>query len=84
MSTWDGMAGIIEWDSTEEQTVGGLTSDEQEVIRHLVLAWNGYNELPPIRTDNQDHDQQFRNAIHSAQQVLGQRVLHREHPELWT
>ena len=65
-----------------EEEASGLTLAELEVMGALVQAWEHFLALP-LGGGSADDSTQFRYAIHSAQQVLGQRVLHREHPDYW-
>jgi len=65
-----------------EKEVGGLTPDELEIMNHLVQAWDWFLGLANS-VGSADDSTQFRHAIHSAQQVLGQRVLRRDYPDYW-
>lgn len=58
----------------------GLTEQEKNICGHLAAAWNGFLELNYKFQDDVD---EFRQAIHAAQQLVGQRVARRVNPELW-
>lgn len=58
----------------------GLTADELAVMRHTVAAWESYLALPSV----DDDDRKVRDAIHTIQDVLGNRVLRRQFPVFWT
>ena len=77
-------SGLSVADSTRvtKEESGGLTIDELETMNHLIQAWNWFLELPDS-VGSADDLTQFRQAIHSAQQILGQRVLRREYPDYW-
>jgi len=62
--------------------VGGLEQGEQKVMAHLVMAWDTYVQLGTAHS-SADDERAFRDAIHQAQQILGQRVLRREYPDYW-
>lgn len=61
------------------QEDSGLTPEEAEVMRHLVLAVNLFNALPGSRTPREE----FVRGIHQCQHVLGGRVLARDYPGFW-
>jgi len=58
----------------------GLTPQEDEVLKHLVIAWNEFNTLKRMHPDEIDD---FRRAIHTAQMLLAMRVVRRDRPEGW-
>lgn len=58
---------------------GGLSSEEDKIMSLLVDAWNLFLALP---TDGVEVDE-FRQAIHDAQDCLGRRVLRRLYPDYW-
>jgi len=58
----------------------GLTEQEGKVMDSLIDAWNEFNKLSVEHpSDNLD----FANAIHQCQQIMGMRILRREHPKGW-
>lgn len=57
----------------------GLTDKEQEIMDALVLAWNGFINLP----NNRDISE-IRINIHRLQDILALRVVKRAFPEGWT
>lgn len=59
----------------------GLTPDEETVMSHLVNAWNAWLGIDACIT--QDEMDQFRKAIHQAQEVLAGRVVRRTYPKYW-
>ena len=58
----------------------GLTEQEGKVMDALVTAWNEFQKL---RVQHPSDIPDFVNAIHTCQQILGMRILQREHPEGW-
>lgn len=69
---------------TAKERSGSLTPAELKVMDALVMAWERYLDLALFEYDGAaDANRQFRDAIHSAQQILGQRALRREHPDFW-
>ena len=65
-----------------EKGIGGLMPAELKVMDALVQAWELSLELP-LCDGSADDSRQFRDAIHQAQRILGQRVLRREYPDYW-
>ena len=57
-----------------------LTPDEQAAWEALAVAWNHFSKLPATHPS---HTEQMMRAIHSAQDVLGLRVLQRTFPGTW-
>lgn len=58
----------------------GLTSQENEVMAHLVAAWSEFNRLSRL---SPDHLTDFRRAIHECQRILATRVVKRDYPDYW-
>lgn len=58
----------------------GLNQDEEEIIRHLILAWTKFLGLQP----GPDDTTEFRMAINQCQSLIGSRVLRRHFPSYWT
>jgi hypothetical protein len=54
-----------------------MTPDEEEVIRHIVKAWNKFLELP---VEHSDEVTEFRHKIHDLQRMIMSRPIARE---LW-
>lgn len=59
----------------------GITQDEHEVLHHLVEAYTKFVALGAKHPDDND---EFRYAIHLAQQKVAMRVARRVDPDLWT
>lgn len=66
--------------NTATEVRGGLTEEEHEIMMLLMRAWSKFLHLPSNRLD---HQEQFRDAIHQMQQILGMRVLERDYPDFW-
>ena len=58
----------------------GLTENELEVLRLLGEAWNTFVALDRKHPDDND---EFRHAIHAAQQMVALRVARRVNPGVW-
>ena len=58
----------------------GLTPDEIKVLNLLGEAWNEYVKLDAKHPDDNDD---FRRAIHQAQQLIAIRVARRVDPVIW-
>lgn len=58
----------------------GLTKEEGIVMDCLVEAWNNFVKL---ERQHPNELEDFANAIHNAQSILGLRILRREHPNGW-
>lgn len=69
--------------SDEEQVSeqSGLTPSEDQVMGFLVAAWNAWKQQPDATTTQEM--ERFVNGIHTAQEVLAARALHRAYPEYW-
>lgn len=63
-----------------EQTKDGFTPNEQEAWEALGKAVMHFRRL---KMSHPSHEQDFCAGIHAAQNVLAQRILQREHPELF-
>lgn len=61
------------------QESSGLTTEEAEVMKHLVQAFNLYLDLP----GEIKHMVEFSEGIHRCQHVLAGRVLARDYPGFW-
>ncbi len=57
-----------------------LTEEEKEVLYHLKEAWNKFVSLDKNSDDNLN---EYRDAIHRCQQIIGVRVARRANPEVW-
>jgi hypothetical protein len=60
---------------------GGLTDDETAVMKKLVGAWNEFCLLNDSISPQEQ--QKFADGIHTCQDVLAYRVLHRTYPDFW-
>jgi len=60
---------------------GGLTWQEKDVLKYLGDAWNHFSSLQNSSTDDQD---EFRDAIHRAQQIIALRVARRIDKDVWS
>ena len=58
----------------------GLTWQEKDVLKYLGDAWNHFNSLQNTSTDDQN---EFRDAIHRAQQIIALRVARRVDKDVW-
>ena len=58
----------------------GLTEAERAILDSLADAWNGFVRLG---NDHPDDLTEFRQAIHSAQNLIAFRVARRVDPEVW-
>lgn len=58
----------------------GLDESEQEIMNHLTSAFNGFSKLKPTHPDEKND---FRYAIHLAQNLLAMRALRRTLPDGW-
>jgi hypothetical protein len=57
------------------------SSEEQEILLHLVAAWNKFKDLANLA----EHDlREFNYAIHLAQQKIALRVARRVDPLIWS
>lgn len=70
----------IEFKTIFSATPVELTDDEKEVLHHLALAWNKFSQLS---AKHPDHNNEFKDAIHRAQHIIGVRVAQRVNPEVW-
>jgi hypothetical protein len=70
---------FIKCDPTDVSPLG-LTSEELEVLGHLASAWNKFTKL---NNKHGDHNNEFRDAIHKLQYIIGVRVAQRVNPEVW-
>ena len=59
----------------------GLTDGEGDVLDALCDAFVGYSDLPVEHPDEPD---EFRAAIHRAQDLLAVRIARRDYPAGWT
>jgi hypothetical protein len=62
------------------QITNPMTAREQEILEHLVQAWNKFSGL------QQSHPMdltEFTSAINVCQQKIGMRVLRRQYPHIW-
>lgn len=57
-----------------------MTGPEKAVLAALVAAWNAFTVLDDAHPD--DHDE-FRRAIHAAQNIVACRIARRVDPHLW-
>jgi hypothetical protein len=64
-----------------QQPPSGLTPDEQRVMDALVTAVLAFNDLEAAITP--DEMRAFVEGIHQCQNVLGMRVVRRDHPDFW-
>ncbi|HBF8685613.1 TPA: hypothetical protein KO123_002320 [Clostridioides difficile] len=64
----------------EGKRLDGLNYEEGVVMDNLINAWNGFYKL---KKQHPSELNDFQNAIHQAQQVLGLRVLRNDYPEGW-
>ena len=53
---------------------------EQEILKDLAAAWNKFVELDRYHPSELS---EFAQAMHTLQQLIGMRILNREHPELF-
>lgn len=58
----------------------GLTINENEVLDHLVSAWNKFVELKQTHPSDMSD---FADGIHKLQSILGIRILRRDYPKTW-
>jgi hypothetical protein len=58
----------------------GLSYHEEKCLSHLTEAWNEFNLLDPYHPLEK---QEFVQALHTLQQLIGMRILNREHPEIF-
>jgi hypothetical protein len=58
----------------------GLTSEEQAIMDHLLLAWNCYVNLPVQHPADQ---QEFMRSFHELQRLLAVRITRRQYPAFW-
>jgi hypothetical protein len=58
-----------------------LTPDERAVLAALADAWNRFIDLPLAHPDDRD---EFRAAIHAAQNIVAYRVARRVDPDVWS
>jgi len=57
-----------------------LTGEEAQILYSLADAWNRFVALDKKHPDDNDD---FRRAIHQAQQLIAMRVARRVDPEVW-
>ena len=60
--------------------VDGLTENEGYVMDALVEAFECYSDLA---VEHPDEPNEFRMAVHRAQDLLAVRIVRRSHPEGW-
>ncbi len=53
---------------------------EKEILKDLVSAWNKFVELDRYHPSELN---EFSTAVHTLQQLIGMRILNREHPEIF-
>ena len=58
----------------------GLLPEEQEIMDHLVEAWNAFIRLPMQHASDES---EFCVSIHKLEYLLGIRIVRRERPEYW-
>ena len=58
----------------------GLTGEEQQVMDHLVGAYNGFRQL---ESQHPDEMTDFLSSIHRVQDLLAVRAMRRLYPESW-
>jgi hypothetical protein len=59
---------------------GGLEEEELQILNSLADAWNRFVALAKKHPDDND---EFRRAIHQAQQLVALRVARRVNPQVW-
>jgi hypothetical protein len=57
-----------------------LTPNEEEIMNHLVDAWNKFIDLQEMHPDEIND---FKDAIHKAQRILSMRTLRRDYPDYY-
>jgi hypothetical protein len=57
-----------------------MTDEEKQIMNKLIDAHNLYNKLPSTHPSDM---QEWVNAIHQLQQLLGMRILRREHSDIF-
>lgn len=60
--------------------VSGMTPEEQKISDHIVEAWNGFVKLKQTHPDDLND---FKDAAHTMQRILGTRILRRDYPDFW-
>lgn len=58
----------------------GLTQAERDILYRLSQAWNLYLKLPGPHPDDRN---EFRQAVHTCQNLIAFRVASRTDPEMW-
>ncbi|GAA0102583.1 hypothetical protein UT300012_32980 [Paraclostridium bifermentans] len=58
----------------------GLTEKEGVIMDHVVAAWNKFTEL---ENNHPSEWNDFADAVHKLQRILGLRILRRDYPEGW-
>ena len=57
-----------------------MTQQEKETLDHLAQAWNKFIKLPG---KHPDHINEFKDAIHKAQYIIGTIIARRIDPNIW-
>lgn len=58
----------------------GLTEKENVIMDHIVKAWNEFVKLERYHPDELND---FGDAIHKLESILGLRILRRDYPKYW-
>lgn len=70
-----------DWQARRDMKHAKITDHERRVIDRLAVAWNEYNALQPLETEDKA---EFRQCINRAAAIIAVRVARRVNPECWT